>query len=65
MTQLYHESVVEISLDEDINLSFVLDSEPSKGNTLNMLLQVVNLPEEPMKNEMLSNLQPQFILIEN
>ena len=34
--------------DEEINVNFVPDSEPCKGNPLDVILQVASLPEEPM-----------------
>ena len=53
MAQLYDKSVLEISVDKDMNTSFVPESNLSKGNPLNVLLQVAGLPEELMETKML------------
>ena len=58
MAQLYNESVLEISLNKDIYANFVPESEPSKGDPINVLLQVANLPEELMETEMLPYILP-------
>ena len=39
IAQLYNESVLEISLDEDINASFVPEIEPFKEDPLDALLK--------------------------
>ena len=46
------------ALDEDINASFALDSEPCDENPLNMLLQVANKPEGPILTKMPPNIPP-------
>ena len=56
MAQLYDEPILEISLDKDMNTSFVPDSEPSKEDPLHALLQMANGSKEPMGTDMLPNL---------
>ena len=58
IAQLYEESVLKLSLGEDVNAAFFPDSNLSKEYLLDELLQVPSLPE-PMETEMLSNLPPQ------
>ena len=65
MAQLCNESVLEISLDEDINTRSVPNLGPSKGDPLNAPLQVASLPEEPMETEILSDLIPESELSQN
>ena len=59
MALLYDQPVLEISFDEDMNASLVPDSKPFKEDALGVLLQVANLPEEPMETDILADLLPQ------
>ena len=60
MTQLYDESVLEISFNEDMNERFVGDSEPSKGDPLS-----VQWTAEPIETDMPPNLpfQPELMRV--
>ena len=46
MTVVYDESVLEISLDENVKTGFVPDSKPSKGDPFNVQL-IPDLPPQP------------------
>ena len=70
IVQFYDESVLEISLHEDRNASFVPDLEPYEGGPLDVLLQGAKQPEEIIKTDMYPNLlhQPEAMqpsLIQN
>ena len=60
IAQLFDESVLEITLDKDIDASVVPESETLKGGIPDVLLQVANLPEESLETEMSPNIPPEL-----
>ena len=58
MVQLIDESVFEISLDRDLNASFVPDCEPSERESLDASQQVAHQPDEPIEIKVLPDLPP-------
>ena len=59
MTQLYDGSILETSLDKEINVSSVPDSGPPQRDPFYAQLKVANQPEESLAIQMLPNLPPE------